>query len=81
MKFMYEGQVYDDDLICELLVDCGADEDFPEYFNERHTPWELVKRRREDLSIDPIIEDDYEKFAIDFIHGGYADYDVECIED
>lgn len=80
MKFMYEGQIYDDDLMCELLVDCGADEDFPEYFSDRWSAWAVVKAVRENR-LEEMIADEYSQYTKDFIHGDYANYDVECIEE
>ena len=80
MKFMYGEEIYDDDSIGELMEDCGADRDFPDYFNEQHTPWSIVKRWKKD-SIDTIVEKDYENFIEKFIQEKYEFYEVEKIED
>lgn len=80
MKFVYEGQTYDDDLISQLMIDCGADEDFPEYFSSRQSGWQVVKAARDNY-LDEIIAYEYSRYVEDFIHGDYADYDVECIEE
>ena len=81
MKFKYDEKIYDDDSIYELMIDCGADDDFPEYFNNRQSAWEVVEAAREDR-LEEIIGDEYSHYTEDFIHGNYADYyDVECIEE
>lgn len=80
MKFRYDDKIYDDDSIFELMVDCGADDDFPEYFSDRQSAWAVVKATRENR-LEEMIADEYSHYAEDFIHGDYADYDVECIEE
>lgn len=80
MKFRYDEKIYDDDSIYELMVDCGADDDFPEYFSDRQSAWAVVTATRENR-LEEMIADEYSHYVEDFIHGDYTDYDAECIEE